>query len=1466
MKIKFSNLAKLFLAGACFVAVGCNDYGQDIQNLNDRIDALELNTIDPLKVDLEAVKTDLAAAKTDLQGQVDANKGLIADLEDALAKANAAIQQNAGSIEGITQALSTALTDIEALKLADAGFTAQLSAIETALNNNISKVETLEKDHGDLKKAYDDHVKIYEAFVQTVEAKNGALVLEIEALKVKDTELESLAKAADELSKSNKTEIENVKAQLQLLIDADLITRVVALESFKTAQETINQELKDGYAALASQVATANADIATLKSDLAAQLIKVEANEKNIKDLQDAKTVLEGQIEAANKALETYKGEVTGLLDGLKAELDGKIKVNSDAIDALNTTVGNLSTEVATLKSDLAALQTKVQNLIDNEIKQLQGDLSALKGRLQSLVFVPQHKDGKATIEYAKFGTTIIEGQSTLLYQVHPAVCAPVLEQYKDGELQFLFTEELASTRAAAPALEVVDVALYDKDKGIIAVTAKAHNLHEVYAGKEFAVSLVYNSKVGEVENNIASPYTVLAAESEANADKITWALNTGYKTSAELEYIATESVKVLEGIDVVFSVNGTVTPTENVLAEYGICYKVKTTPETYNHATYTSALDSQIKDSKNVFGNTKFENGWDVKIALPKADKATVGLIQTSNYGFALHTCTNGVAGTTELDYIYDTATVEITKIKGYMTLDPQTITWKRSLDNDTDKVTPLPTKREVTTVAGKLLGVAGNELTTAGTTYTDIIAGSAAITVNGAPIAAPYKVVLGGTNEAPTVLFEGFEWDKEYTIVASYEIDNIIAEISIVLTTVQNESVVTLEPATITWNYAADKNSELGAATFRAVDVKADKADLYAGLFTNTEPLVGITHEYIDASTFPADSPIFQLVATGVKATGFEWNKDYAVKAAYALENEIVIVDVAVKTVKAPFVDVVVNLDAEKWTLNKTFVDESKYVDELNKGEIYSQLTNLGTISEADYLKDIFATTGSTAYTLDVHTVNGTAVAGATKFEIAADGSAITAVYNINDYVSTGVPQSVVYAIELTTWYGQKIAINKTLDINLKKVALQLAEETHDIAFELKIPTAAEDLAVLAAKDANLAAVLADDYKADVNAYLTAALVDKTGHLYKQNANTANGATYTESKLSIVDNGLKANAYYLFSEWSATPGVIDYVYNVTTWYGQEVEITKTVAINKAITVFDFVSEPLWVSPSVESTIVPEYTYPLDGISALAAFSLKSVKLWDAFHITKNGNEYVPTGDTLDKQYDNLKSYMDENHLYVEYEVLGNPYNKANLIDNSALVLNYDTIEDYVNVVGHMYLYTGISDEKIKLPTKFDTDYKNYKVNGHNPIEGPFVLNDVDPATGKKKTYVELVETKIYELNLWSLLQIVDKREKELFSNGAWVKGDNTNGFYTDGTNPCTPADSNIYGATMKFEIANKSDIPASADPKIKLYPSTGILQFDYTNKFELQKPLQINVKVTLTQTYGKTVDTTIPVTIVAK
>ena len=99
MKINFSNLAKLFLAGVCFVAVGCTDYGQDIENLrgemNDRFEELESNTIDPLKADLEKTKETLAEAQKAIADHATQHAADIAALQAADAALNEAVTKAA---------------------------------------------------------------------------------------------------------------------------------------------------------------------------------------------------------------------------------------------------------------------------------------------------------------------------------------------------------------------------------------------------------------------------------------------------------------------------------------------------------------------------------------------------------------------------------------------------------------------------------------------------------------------------------------------------------------------------------------------------------------------------------------------------------------------------------------------------------------------------------------------------------------------------------------------------------------------------------------------------------------------------------------------------------------------------------------------------------------------------------------------------------------------------------------------------------------------------------------------------------------------------------------------------------------------------------------------------------------------------------------------------------------------------
>ena len=64
MKVKFTKLAALLLAGAALFATGCTDYEVDIQNANKRIDELTSGKVATLEQQVAALQATVATLET----------------------------------------------------------------------------------------------------------------------------------------------------------------------------------------------------------------------------------------------------------------------------------------------------------------------------------------------------------------------------------------------------------------------------------------------------------------------------------------------------------------------------------------------------------------------------------------------------------------------------------------------------------------------------------------------------------------------------------------------------------------------------------------------------------------------------------------------------------------------------------------------------------------------------------------------------------------------------------------------------------------------------------------------------------------------------------------------------------------------------------------------------------------------------------------------------------------------------------------------------------------------------------------------------------------------------------------------------------------------------------------------------------------------------------------------------------
>ena len=1534
MKINFSNLAKLFLAGVCFVAVGCTDYGQDIENLNNRITALETDTIDPLKADLEKTKETLAEAQKaiadhatqhaedvaalqqadenlqkaindaakkaadDLKALADELKAADAKLASDLAKAaedlqngidavnkkvdaevariDAAVQANALSIEALQTALAETdarlqnaikegddklaadlleteakltqmiqdhvatveaeiakiYTEISALKTVDANLQEQINTLVSELattNANVAanaeaianNVKAIAQNATDiaankeaiaanaeaiakLNEALNAHVAEFLTFKAATEASIADLYVKIEELKAKDVELQGLIEALDvrltaneALAAQNAADIKankelfdefvvatNETLELLKAADVQLQSNIDALDAaLKAYQQAIRAELDAHYGEFAAHQAKTEAEFKKVNDAIAANAAAINANaaaiadnkaaiannataiaalDARLTDLEKAHADLKAAHESLVADFTAYKAEIAKALASIEAaqlEQDAKIKLNSEQIAALQESVKKLDEKVEKYYTELNNKISELEKSLKAMIEDVAADVAILKGRIQSIVYVPVYTDGMATIEYAMFGNKIIECNSVLTYQVHPANCAAAV---KKEDLSFLF-QGLKTRATAAPELEVVGVKVADATKGTIDVTVQAHNLGDnFYFGKDvsadyskYAVSLVFahNDATTGIDNNIASCYTTLISE---NRDDVS-IISMGILNKEKKEIHASEAQPVekyeiiysnleakaefMHGCYPVFKIgNGKwFTYDQIVSAGYQISVPVQTIA--YN---YFDKAGVAPDDFKSVYNNVESGEGYAQYVTsnLAKVEKLAVKSYETVTYTYA--TDGNNVSTTGKLTIIKD---------QGTFNLGEATINWARNLDNLKANFA----REDVEyTLAEKVL--AGKN-----TSYSEAVAGTLTVLkVNNEDILAntwdltddkmSAELVKVAKDAEPVLKFEGFEWNKTYTFVAVYELDNIDVTINFSVKTVLPLYTINLKPMTITWNYAQDWESTLGLNnihTERTLDVVVDAVEgvpTYANVIKN-----GVQNSITDPQ------PTYELAEKTIKCTQFEWNKAYEFTTEYALDDALVTINGEISTIQT-LKNIEVVLPLSTYTMKKDMVI-SDLNDVLAPAFTKENIADLclGTTTIEDYLSDIFANASLPAAT----------ISSSTRATIIRDE-------NGNDKV----------------------------------------------------------VETLAANDT--------------------------------------------TKLSVVADGQSINTYYSYVDATVIPDKVVYNLVVATWYGIEISFVKTVEFN--MPKYDYQHIDYWVDFDTNyyfSTAILRYAFAdgTDPASSILKGVISRSELNTAFDVVsldENG-AVVSTVDMLTENGKNTKL-----GLVSEFALKNTPRYPGITLNDGVLdnVLYYLGRDAYVGVTASLYLENSTVNGVVvrrKLDTSFDAKgkYSNYRVNKSNPISPLMVDYETTPG-GALDIYVTK-QAKVYKYYISNHLQVRDGRLNSFNDNkgykliahgvrmqdetrdewtqaGAkgWIEGDGTseNGFAT-GYGP-----SSIYGLKFKkLELKNVPDVLASA---VKFTPATGEIVFTNLNQIKLVRPVTLDVVAEIEHTWA--------------
>lgn len=1010
-----------------------------------------------LKEQIDAVNAKIAEAVARIAENEEAIKALKAkdaELAKAIEDAGAAIAANAADIEENADAIAVNAEAIEGLQTDLIDLTNKFNAYTIATDAAIKTLEgrvdaaeaaikTLEGNVDELYTLHDNQNLLIQGLDGRLEELAQYTQEQLDLLAEADENIKTLIATLRGDFEDYKVTVaaEFEKAYADIAKNTQLINELTAKHNEEVAAlqaqdkailETLDQhvawlvEIEENLDALDQRVGTAEALIGKIQTNIEQMQVTIDTLTEDLAELE--KTVADFQKQMGEQIARLDAAIADALAQALEAAATAENKANAYT-DALKTAIDAKLVEINKNINELAAKATEIETALNDHktatakaIEDLRGDMDALYkellNRVQSIVFVPEYSDGKGTINYAMLGQTIVEGRSTMVYQVYPAECAAVIANAPavEGTVAPLsFELEGLLTRGVEPEFNIVGV---EGDlNGRLYVTFDARNLGaDFYTGKmEYGVSLVLNTETA----NLSTVYTNVVPAKQADVIEVAL-VNAQVANDYTIEYTDLEKVvEILPEHDFQFTVNG---EGEFTVADMiGDGYAIDVTKYDPTYVVTTHDGDTNRNVFKNTLDNTDPYLNM-ASVSLKEATKLAVGDIETVTYKY-------DVCGTE----LTASANVRVTKITREVAMEDVAIVWSYEQDAKSDAGTEPTYSIDALTIATSTLPE--------DVTYADLLVWNPTITVTTGGVAVNnVNVKFAGTDAAPTIELVGFEWDKTYEITALYELNSIDVTISVTVNTVDrgrepivialdevawmltknftNESVYTdsLEPL-FDALVASNVNTTKGADAFLK--------DIFV---TNAYTVVSNQANGADYTNTKMDidgTEISSIYNIDDFATEIPEKIDYVKEVTLWYGQQVKFtktLNIGLETVEITLADDTVMLVKD--------LAFSKAAGSLS--EIYDVVGNVDKDSfttAAEYLDAIFV---ANAMRAQVDLANGVTKDN-TKLVVSADateGAAATANYSYVDFDAT--PESVVYKSTYTTWYGQTIIVNKTINVD--------------------------------------------------------------------------------------------------------------------------------------------------------------------------------------------------------------------------------------------------------------------------------------------------------------------------------------------------------------------------------------------------------------------------------------------------